>query len=339
MPDSRIGQQLRSAGLVTVIESNLHRWPTYELRRVADIFRDGCFDILHTHNSRAHFFGVMLRYLYGIPCVATAHQNHFQLHWALNDFVIANSAATLRYQRRYNFVLRSRSAIIHYPIDTARFEQVTATQRIDVRMQFGLADDDLAIGIVGNIESRKGHHYMVRALPKILTAVPKAKLVVVGRASATYMRQLHGEIAALGVDRAIIWAGFRVDIPMVMHALDVCVCAAIEEAFGLTAAEALAAGTPVVATNVGGLPESVIPGKTGILVPPRNPEALAQALIAMLNDPVSRSRFGQAGQNRVRALFSNEAHFSALEQRYAELHTARRPKLLTSEDASRRKAA
>jgi len=321
---SWVAEQLPASSGVSVVQSDLHRWPGDELRRIGQLFCDGQFDIVHTHNSRAHFFGVLLRHLYGIPCLATAHQNHFQLHWALNDYVIANSAATLRFQRWRNFVRPSRSGILHYPIDTQRFTQVSSDERARVRAELGLAEDDLALGIVGNVEPRKGHHYLIRALPEILKTSSRARLVIVGQQRSRYMPRVNAEIAAAGVQNEIIWAGYRADMPAVMHALDVCVCAALEEAFGLTAAEALAARRPVVATRVGGLPDSVVHGENGFLVPPKNPSALAEAIGRLLSDAQLRNRFGTAGQQRVERLFSREAHYSGLEQLYQRVRGHRR---------------
>jgi glycosyltransferase involved in cell wall biosynthesis len=328
IPNSWLARHLKQDGQVRVVESDLHRWPLDELRRIAGIFHQHECDVIHTHNSRAHFFGVLLRYLHRLPCIATAHQNHFQLHWALNDFVIANSAATLRYQRRRNMVLRRRSQLVHYPIDTERFARVTRAQAEAVRGELGLSPEHQAIGIVGNVETRKGHHYLIRALPRLLAAHPNARMVVIGSERPQYHQQLLTEIASVGVGHAVIWAGYRTDIPAVMHALDVCVCAATEEAFGLTAAEALAAGTPVVATKVGGLPESCLHEQTGLLVSPRDPSGLADALIRMLSHPEMRTRMAEAGVRHVEQHFSVEAHYSALEECYAVVAGLPSPSIL-----------
>ena len=100
-----IGEQLESDCVgVEIVESELDRWPFDELRRVAAIVGEREVDVVHTHMSRAHAFGALLRWFGGVPSVATAHCRHIQLHWMLNDYVIAASEATRRYHRRYNLV-------------------------------------------------------------------------------------------------------------------------------------------------------------------------------------------------------------------------------------------
>ena len=122
-------------------------------------------------------------------------------------------------------------------------------------------------------------------MPEILAAVPDARLVIVGNVVPQYQARVLREARGFGISDRIIWTGYRKDVPVVMKSLDICVSAALEEALGLTMPEAMAAGRAVVATNVGGLPENVIDGETGILVPPAKPPALAEAIVRLLTDP------------------------------------------------------
>ena len=288
-----------------VMESELNRRPR-ELRRIASIAHEAGVDVLHTHSSRANFFGVLLRWMSGIPCVATAHSRHFQLHWMFNDRVIANSDATRRYHQRVNWVRASKIETIHCFVDPGRFEHASAETRREIRHDWGAGPDDLLFGIVGNVEVRKGHWHLIRALPRILSQVPHARLVIVGNGPDEdgHPQTVQAEAERLGVSENIIWSGYRSDVPRIMHALDLCVVASLEEPFGLTATEAMAAGTPVVATAVGGLPENVAHGETGLLVRPGSPHALAESITELLLDGERRARFGRAGRERVRKLFS-----------------------------------
>ena len=92
-----------------MIRSDLHRWPFDELRRISRFVRQEKIDVIHTHTSRSNFFGILVRWLTGVPSVATAHSCHIQLHWMFNDWVIAVSESTRRYQRRYNLVRTAAS--------------------------------------------------------------------------------------------------------------------------------------------------------------------------------------------------------------------------------------
>ncbi len=316
-PNAWIAAQLAGEP-VDIIESDLHRWPPDELRRMAAIVRKRGTDILHTHMSRAHFFGVLLRRLSGVPSVATAHNRYVQLHWMFNDRVIAVSEATGRFHRRFNFVRRSRMDVIHNFVDYHRFAEVDEEKRAVMRAAFNVPVAAPLIGAIGDVIAEKGLIHLVRALPKIRSAVPTTRLLVVGGGSAAYKAQVEREAAQLSVESMIEWEGRRTDIADIMTALDVFVLPSFEESFSLVVAEAMAAGLPVVATSVGGIPECVSAGETGLLVPPANDDALASAVIGLLRDTALRHRFGEAGRKRVRELFSPETQVPRIEAAFAQ---------------------
>ncbi len=118
---------------VEIIPSQMRRWPLHDLRHIGQLARQRRIDVLQTHMSRAHFFGVLLRRLYGIPCVATANCRHLQVHWMLNDHVVAASEATRRFHRRYNLVRKSRIEVIHNFIDDSRYHQIDPAARAQLR--------------------------------------------------------------------------------------------------------------------------------------------------------------------------------------------------------------
>jgi glycosyltransferase involved in cell wall biosynthesis len=306
-PTSLIGQQL-AAEDVQVVLSDLHRWPPDQLRRVAAVCREQRIDVIHTHMSRAHLFGVLLRLISGVPSVATAHARHFQPHWMFNDRVIANSEATRRYHRRYNLVPEKRIRTIHCFVDYDRFARVQESARQEIRSEFNLQPDDLLIGQIGHVCPRKGQIHLVRAMQAVLARCPRAHLLLVGakcNAKHTrYVDKVMQETKRLAVDHRVIWAGFRSDVPKILTALDVFVLASLEEAQGVAPLEAMVRELPVVATAVGGLPEVVRPDKTGLLVPPADPDALAAAILRLLDDPQLRCRFGRLGHQMVQREFS-----------------------------------
>jgi glycosyltransferase involved in cell wall biosynthesis len=319
-PDAWLGREVGRRGLpVEVIASDLHRWPPGELRRVARIVRQEGVDLLHTHMSRAHFFGVLLRWLAGVPSVATAHSNHFQLHWMLNDSVIAGSEATLRYQRRWNFVPPGRSETIHLFLDRGRLAAAPPDAR-RARQRLGLADDVPLAGLVGNVTLRKGIHVAVAAMPRILASVPQARLAVVGHLRyADYVRQVQATAERLGVASRIFWLGYRDDVQELLPALDVYIQPSLVEPLGLGILEAMAAELPVVASRVGGIPEIVVPGQTGILVPPADSEALADGVIGLLGNAVQRGAMGRAGRQRVLEEFSPNSQMARIESVFARV--------------------
>jgi glycosyltransferase involved in cell wall biosynthesis len=149
-------------------------------------------------------------------------------------------------------------------------------------------------------------------------------LLVVGGGSIAYRAAVEREAAHLGVDSMIIWSGQRTDVADIMSALDTFVQPSLEETFSLVTAEAMAAGLPVVATAVGGVPECVSAGETGVLVPPADAGALAGALIGLLRDAPLRRRLGEAARKRVQERFSPETQVPRIEAALS-LAAQRRP--------------
>jgi len=312
-PASWIADQLATES-VNIITSDLHRWPPDELRRIASIAREKRIEVLHTHMSRANFFGVLLRHIYGLPCVATAHNRYIQLHWMFNDHVIAVSKATKRFHRRFNLVRGSRIDVVHNSIDQHKFRRVSGSARADVRHKLSIDASIPLIGVVGDVIPRKGLLYLIRALPKILAVVPTAQLLVVGNEKTKYARVVREAATNLGVSRHITWAGLRSDIPKVLSALDLFVLPTLEDNLPLSVLEAMATGLPVVATTIGGLPECVISGETGTLVPSRKPAELATAINRLLQDSELCVRYGKSARRRVREHFSPESQSPRIEQ-------------------------
>ncbi len=317
-PGAWIAEEL-AGDRIEIVTSDLHRWPLDELRRLTRLIRDRRMELLHTHMSRAHSVGVLLRWLSGTPCVATAHCRTFQPFWRFNDFVIANSEATRRFYARWALVSPSRIEVVPYLIDADSFSGVSHLDCVRFRQSLGVSEQTPLLGIVGDVYRRKGHLYVVRAMPEILAAVPDARLVIVGNAVPQYRARVLREARRFGISDRIIWTGYRKDIPVVMKSLDVCISAALEEALGLTMPEAMAAGRAVVATNVGGLPENVVDGETGILVPPAKPPALAEAIVRLLTDPVGRAALGRAGQRWVRERYRAGRDVDRIEQIFSQV--------------------
>ena len=301
---------------VEVVESDLHRWPVDELWRIAGIARRKRIEVLHTHGSSATLFGVLLRWLSGVPCVATVHAENRHWFWVLNNQVIAVSETIRRFLRTNSFIPRSRIEVIPNFICPARFAAVPPETRATLRASFGIEDSTPLIGFVGHLHLRKGWHDLVWVFSRVLSAEPRARLLVVGDGSgryANYRSALESTATWLGVARHMIWAGQRFDIPEVLTALDVFVSPSLRESFGLSVLEAMAAGRPVVAVAVGGLPELVRDGETGILVPPGDDDAMLCAIVTLIRDKDRRGELGEAGQRRAAKHFSADIQMPRIE--------------------------
>ena len=308
-PGAWIADRSAEAG-ARVVPSDLHRLPPDELRRVAGLCRRERVDVLHTHMSRAHFFGVLLRRLAGVPCVATAHNARVQLHWRANDAVIAVSEATARFQHRWNLVPAARLHVVHGFVEPSP-SLPAAAGRAAVRAELDLGPTDPVVGTAARLVPVKGVSDLVRAVALLRRRLP-ALLVVAGSGAEAHEASLRAEALRLGVP--VRWLGFRADVARLLPAFDVFATASRLEAFPMAVLEAMASGLPVVATRVGGLVEAVEDGVTGLLVSRGDPPALAAALGRVLGDGSLARSMATAGRSRVLERFSVESQVPRIEE-------------------------
>ncbi len=308
---------------VEVVECDFHRWPLDEVRRIAAIARAKRLEAYHTHQTLAHTFGVLLRWVSGIPCVATAHAFSRHWHWIFNRRIIAVSEATRTFLITRNFVPPYRIEVIPNFVDHRRFAGVGPGSRVHIRAAFGVDEALPLIGFVGRVFPNKGWPELLGVLAQVSAAEPGARLLVVGGVTSAYRATLEAQAAVLGVAQKIVWTGERSDIPQVLSALDIFVSFSRRETFGLSILEAMAAGIPVVATAVGGVPEVVRDGETGVLVPSGDCDAMARAIVALLRDDRRRRQLAQAGQRDARERFSPELHVPRTEAILARVASRR----------------
>ena len=172
------------------------------------------------------------------------------------------------------------------------------------------------VGVVGRLELEKGHPTLLEAWPIVLRSVPEAYLLIVGEGSR--LDALHDIAREMRILHRVVFTGRRDDIPAVTAAFDVAVLPSYREAQGLTILEAMALSRPVVASNVGGIPEMIQDGVTGLLVPPHDPPALAGAIVTLLQDHQLADTLGRAGHDLVHDRFCIELMVSAIQSIYDE---------------------
>jgi glycosyltransferase involved in cell wall biosynthesis len=184
----------------------------------------------------------------------------------------------------------------------------------------GLYGEGMLIGTVCRLEEpTKGLSVLLKAMA-LLKATHKNhpfRLLIVGDGPAK--AELQRVCAQLEIEQVVTFAGERSDVERILPLLDLFVLPSLSEGFGIAIVEAMAAGLPVVASDVGGIPEIVLHGLTGLLVPPGNPEALAQAIVQCMDDPQRRRRFGLQGQARARECFSIQTAVRCHEELYERL--------------------
>ncbi|MGH7450039.1 MAG: glycosyltransferase family 4 protein, partial [bacterium] len=227
----------------------------------------------------------------------------------LTSRIIANSVATKEaLLRNAPWLDPERIEVIYNGIDMQPFLQPS---RRCLRKEWGVPKDAPLLGFVGQLDKRKGIDVLLAAFDRIRREVPQARLVLAGRGPLQEM--IESEVRRQNWGDAIQLPGFIDDVVGVMQAIDILLLPSLWEGFGIVLIEAMAAGKPAISTDTSSMPEIIVDGQTGYLVPPGDTETLAKRTIELLQNPPLREQFGRAGRERVAALFALERMLDQLE--------------------------
>ena len=194
-----------------------------------------------------------------------------------------------------------------------------------VRTRHGFDATTFLVGTVANLLPHKGHQHLIRAVSLASRELPRLGCLIVGEGGGGYRTELEALARDLGLAERVVFAGFQPDVYPYLAALDLFVLPSVREAFGIVLLEAMAMGRPVVATKVGGVPEVVEDGVTGVLVPPADPASLARAIVTLAEAPDQRRVLGEAGAMRVRERFHVARMARQVEAVYKDVLRARGP--------------
>jgi glycosyltransferase involved in cell wall biosynthesis len=302
------------------------------LPRLVRLLRTERPDLVHVHSRRgAELFGGLAAAIVGVPAVLTRRVDSperawlARLKWRPYEVIVALSAA-IEAQLTAAGVDRARIVRIPSAVDTTLIQPDPAA-RGRLRGVFDLPSDALVVGVVAQLIERKRHAWLLAALPELAQREPRLRVLVFGRGPLE--RPLRQEIAARGLADVVTLAGFRDDLPALLPGLDLLVHPAAREGLGLALVEAAAAGVPVVACAAGGVPDVVVDGVTGALVPTGDVGALQAAVTRLLESPAERERLGAAARARAERRFSIEglvaAHLSLYERVLGERRASLAP--------------
>jgi glycosyltransferase involved in cell wall biosynthesis len=231
------------------------------------------------------------------------------------DRICGNSFAVIE-QLKSEGVRESQLVMLYNGIDLSRFSKVAASNV--VRCHLGISSDALVLVIVANLIPYKGHDDLIKALGLIRDELPKPWVCLcVGRDDGI-LHQLQSRCREVGVHNHFYWLGSRSDVPDLLAASDIGILCSHEEGFSNAVLEGMAAALPLVVTDVGGNSEAVIHGETGLVVPPRNPVALANGILEMVRHP-QRNIMGERGRKRVGKLFTLNTCIDNYEYLYNDL--------------------
>jgi glycosyltransferase involved in cell wall biosynthesis len=305
------------------------------LVRLARFLRRRRIDILHTHLFEPSVVGLLAGAAARTRTrILTRHYSDYhtrigkkwhvrldRLCTRMSRGVIAVSEHTADHLINMEGAPAEKIHVVLNGIDFDRAKISGPEARASLRREFG-AEDGYLLLVVARLHEEKGHRYLFEALDEIKRRADRpVRLLVAG--AGTYEAAYRDQVRALGCEESVSFLGFRKDSADLMAAADLVVLPSLAEAFGLVLTEALYIGTPVVATRVGGIPEIVDDGVDGILVPPANGEALADAIVGLLNNPDERRRMAGAGREKVLSKFCFEDMVRSYEAIYANAFNGR----------------
>lgn len=301
--------EAKRRGLKTITFTSRGKFDLRTIRKVRRFLREEKIDILHTHNYKTDILGLVAAKMAGIRTVATAH-GYTGVSRAVSFYEQLDRSA-LRFFDRVVVVSdsilpsfpRHKKVVIPNGIDAHEFS-TTSGQRLAVREELGLAARDFVIGTVGRLSKEKNQKLLLQVTGVLVTRCPYLKVLIVG--AGPELENLKGEVTRAKLEGRVIFAGLRTDMPHLYSAMDVFILPSLTEGVPLTILEAMAAGVPVIATRVGGIPQMIEEGETGLLVPPQNERALQEKIESLIRDSALRSQLSRQALEMVKEKYSVE---------------------------------
>jgi len=282
--------------------------------------------LVHVNSLTGSQYGILASKLSGVPCVL--HSRDI-LRFKLDRFssLLLNSAeavvACSSFTRQTLIdagIHQDRIRVILNPAIDPEEARDGAKASGRVRKELAGGKETPLVGLIARIVRYKRHEDFIRAASEVIKKMPNVKFLIIGDiVDEEYFRYLNNLVKELKLNNRVIFVGFRHDILSVIGALDVVVLCSVKEAFGRVLIEAMAMGKPIVATDSGGIRETVVHGETGILVPDKDPYALSRGILDIILDKDMAETLGKNGQRKAFEHFSIEAHVRAVESLYENI--------------------
>ncbi len=318
---------VRVEKFVTISKFNL-----YEALYLYHMIKANKIDILQTHGLRFDFFGGIAAMLANVPHIITRHvaiSQHLISNFRKKIYIFFDNIA-IKFATKVVTVSKAveNDLIVNQGIDRSKI--VTILNGVDLkrlfkgnsartamREEFGVDDKKQIVGMIAQLSYWKGIPYFLRAIPLILRKCPNTRFLIVG--DGLDREKLEIMARTQGISPYVIFTGFRRDIPEIISAIDISVLSSLREGLPLALLESMAMSKPVVATDVGGVSEIVQDDKTGFLIPPRDSDALSDAIIKLLKDKEKANKFGKAGRKYVEENFSLNQMVKKYENLYVQI--------------------
>jgi len=322
-----IGDRLARRGVKVVALGGKGRVDPRVISRFASFIRRERYDIVHSHLYLANLISRLVGRLLRVPIIISSqHGTEIWMRWYhlllerttvhCADHVTGCSESVRDYAVDVMGADRRHSSVLHNGVDLDRF--ALPPDGSVWRERWGIPSDALVAGVVGRLAlPEKGQDLFLAAAGEVAEAFPRAYFVIVGEGPCR--PELERIAREVGISDRVIFDSTQDEVPRMMAAFDLAVLPSRREGFGIVLLEAMASRKPVVATNVGGIPEIIEDGLTGMLVPPCDAPALARAMVRLLSDRQQCDMMGEEGRRRVEASFGIEKTAARLESLYRSL--------------------
>ncbi|KPJ58989.1 MAG: hypothetical protein AMJ42_02355 [Deltaproteobacteria bacterium DG_8] len=280
--------------------------------------------IVHSFLFRANILARIAGYLTGVPVIISSirvmggEKGYFHYFEGMTSFMVDHYIAVSESVKRY-IVQKSKIPVekISVIYNGVNVRKHNSLQTQNVKAPFDIEAKDMILMTVGRLQKQKGHYYLFHAILKVRKEVAKIKLLIIGEGEEE--NNLKNLAESLDLTDQIIFTGLRFDVENILSMAKIFILPSLWEGMPNTLLEAMAAGRPVIATDVGGVPELVINGETGVLVPPKDSDALASAIIDLLQDELKAEKMGEVGRVRVEKIFNISKTLEKTENLYREL--------------------
>lgn len=299
--------------------------------KLTRLLKDAGPDIVHTHGYFASVIGRLAARKAHIPAIVThVHstywdykKRHIRIERRLSRFthkIICCSKAVENFVKDFENIKDGKTTVIYNGVDEDRFS--TLKESKSILAELGIDEGSSVVGTVSALTPHKGHEHLIQAASVVLDTLPSTRFLIVG--DGILRTRLEDQAKNLNINSSVIFTGERKDIPEILSLMDVFILPSFSrEGLGLAIIEAMAVKRPVVATEIGGIPEAVIKGKTGLLVPPGDSDALATAIIELIQDPKKAKEMGEKGRARVMERFTKTKMLSEIQNVYQSLISRR----------------
>ncbi|KAF0123297.1 MAG: glycosyltransferase [bacterium] len=305
--------ELKGVKLITVPSLIRRINPILDLRtlfRLYRIFLQGKPAIVHTHTSKAGILGRWASFFARIPIIVHTPHGHIfygyhgkiktklfilieKLTAMITDRIIALTKREKEDHIQFNISKPYKFTVIHSGVNLEDFSKSFDNNK-ELKKELGIPITDSIVATVGRLVEIKGHRYLLDAARLVLNKIANVTFLFVG--DGHLMTELISHASALGIKNKAIFTGWRSDVAQLINTFDIFALPSLNEGMGRVLVEAMAMGKPIVASNIGGIPDLVKDGSNGILFPPRDVDAMAEAIIKLLLDRELAMKMGKEGE-------------------------------------------